>query len=439
MTEVPNSTATPAAARPDPLECTVLSDPAAPAAPLLPVQPAADTLEAVAARAAMVARLEESGELGPGPVREALLALPREALIPQAYVRRSAPDETPPHWDLLDFCRPDDREELLERLHSGDSVAIQHGGEPILGRVPGPRRGGAMTAMSSTMRLTADLLQQLDLRPGQRVLDVGTGAGVTAAVVCFVCGDAGVVTLDIDPHVTAAARERLSALGYRPTRVTGDGTTGWATTEPYDRIFVSFAVRHVPQALVEQLALGGHALMTLGTSSPSWPSLAMIERRQDGSLEAQLRAVEFGHRAGAGFDRLFLSAAFREEITTADGWTQRSMLAPPPDTARGMWLALDHLHPGLVRNFGADDLTIGAPECRSWMRVQAVSDRRWEVTTSGPRDIWAEIQDVAGRWRAAGTPDVYRIHFDADGGQRATSPNGALTWQISPGKTGDAR
>ncbi|MER5439109.1 methyltransferase domain-containing protein [Streptomyces sp. NPDC002790] len=417
----------------------MLSDSTSPAAPLLPAQSAAATVEAVAARAARVARLEESGALGPGPVREALLALPRQILMPQAYVRRSAADEKPPRWDLLDFSRPADREELLERLHSGDSVATQHDGEPILGRPPGSRRGGAITAMSSTMGLTADLLQQLDLRPGQRVLDVGTGAGVTAAAACFVCGDEGVVTLDIDPHVTAAARERLSALGYRPATVTGGGTTGWAASGPYDRIFVSFAVRHVTQALVEQLAPGGRALMTLGTSSPSWPGLAVIDRRRDGSVEAQLRAVEFGHRAGAGFDRLFLSAAFREEITTADGWTQRSMLAPPPDTARGMWLALDHLHPGLVRHFGADDLTIGAPECRSWMRVRAVSDRRWEVTTSGPRDIWTEIQDVAGRWRAAGEPDVYRIHFDADGGQRATSPNGALTWQISPGKTGDAR
>ncbi|CAM5276534.1 protein-L-isoaspartate O-methyltransferase (plasmid) [Streptomyces viridifaciens] len=417
----------------------MLTDPTAPAAPLLPPQPAVDTPGVVAARAAMVARLEESGELGSGPVREALLALPRQILMPQAYVRRSAPDETPPYWDLLDFSRPADREELLERLHSGDSVAIQHGSEQILGRVPGPRRGGVMTAMSSTMGMTADLLRQLDLQPGQRVPDVGTGAGVTAAIVCFVCGDEGVVTLDIDPHVTAAARDRLSALGYRPATVTGDGTAGWADAGPYDRMFVSFAVRRVPEALVEQLAPGGRALMTLGTSSPSWPGLAVIERRQNGSVEAELRAVEFGHRAGAGFDRLFLCAAFRATITPDRGRTQRSRLAPPEDTARGLWLALDHLYPGLVRHFGAEDLTVGAPECGSWMRVRTVGHHRWDVTTSGPRDIWAEIQDVVGRWRAAGAPNVYRLHFDADGSQRATSPNGALTWQLSPGETGDAR
>lgn len=441
MNTVQNTTSAPtpsSAPAPDSLECTVQSDPTV---PVLPAQSADhDTSQVVSARAAMITRMEENGELGPGPVREALLALPRHVLMPQAYMRRSAPDENPPRWDLLDFSRPDDREELLERLHSGDSVAIQHDGEPILGRTAGPRRGGAMTAMSSTMGLTAGLLQLLDLRPGQRVLDVGTGAAVTASVACFVCGDSGVATLDIDPHVTAAARERLAALGYRPAVVSGDGTTGWADAAPYDRVFVSFAVPRVPAALMEQLAPGGRALMTLGTSSPSWPGLAVISKRPDGAVEGELRAVEFGHRAGYGFHRLFLSTAFRETITTADGWTQRSRLAPPPDTARGMWLALDALHPGLVRHFGAEDLTIGAPRCGSWMRVSAAGYHRWDVATCGPRDIWAELQDVASRWRAAGKPAVYRLRFDADGAQRATTPNGALTWQLAHtlSETGDA-
>ncbi|MFJ8098340.1 hypothetical protein [Streptomyces griseofuscus] len=91
-----------------------------------------------------------------------------------------------------------------------------------------------------------------------------------------------------------------------------------------------------------------------------------------------------------------------------------------------MWLALDGLYPGLVRHFGAKHLAIGAPECGSWVRVRAVGSRQWDVGTYGPRDIWAEIQDAAARWRAAGEPAAYRIHFDTGDVQRATSPNGAL-------------
>lgn len=144
----------------------------------------------------MVARLEEEGTLGPGPVRDALLALPREVLMPQAYVRRSGPGEEVPRWDLLDWSAPLDRPELLGLLYGGASVLVQHDGEPLLGRARGTRSGASITSMSTVMGLTVELLEELDLRPGLRVLDVGTGAGVTAAVACQVCSDQGVVTLD---------------------------------------------------------------------------------------------------------------------------------------------------------------------------------------------------------------------------------------------------
>ncbi|MFD8010193.1 protein-L-isoaspartate O-methyltransferase [Streptomyces sp. NPDC058955] len=431
MSEVSNA---PAAVRP-----SAAPEPPGPLGAARPADPesAVDDSPTTTARAAMVGRLEDGGDVGPGPVREALLALPREVLMPQAYVRRSAPDELPPRWDALDWARPGDRDELLRLLHSGDSVAIQHDGEPVLGRVPGPRSGGAMTAMSSTMGMTAGLLQTLDLRPGQRVLDVGTGAGVTAAVACSVCGHDGVVTVDVDHHISEAAAARLLELGYRPVVATGDGTAGWPTTAPYDRIFVSFAVPRVPPALVDQLAPGGRALMTLGTSSPSWPGLAVVTRTSSGAVEGTLTAVEFGHRGGRGFDRLFLSRTFRDRIATSRGdRTRRTRLEPPPDTARGMWLALDHHYPGLVRHVGAEDLTIGAPECGSWMRVRPTGHPHWDVTVAGPRDIWAEIQDIAGRWRTAGSPQTYRLRIGADGTQRVTTDNGSLSWLL-PTQCGD--
>ncbi|MEU9396732.1 protein-L-isoaspartate O-methyltransferase [Streptomyces sp. NPDC048324] len=402
-----------------------------------------DDADAARARAAMVARLHEAGHLPPGPVSEALLALPRQVLMPQAYVRRSAPDETPPRWDLLDWSVPGDRDELLRVLYSGDSVAVQHDGEPLLGRARGTRSGGAMTSMSSVMGMTAGLLQELDLEPGQRVLDVGTGAAVTAAVACFVSGDAGVVTIDRDEHITSAAAAHLADLDYRPTVVTGDGKTGWPDLAPYDRVFLSFAVPRVPPALVEQLAPKGLSLATVGTSSPSWPGLAVITKTAQGRVEGELRAVEFGHRAGWGWDRLFLSAAFREEMATAEGVTVRGYRLPPPEEARGFWLALDHLRPGLVCNFSARHLQIGAPECGSWVRVSPVGDGTCSVTGFGRRAIWHEIEQIADRWRAAGEPDAYRIEFSADGKQWAVAGSGRneLCWTLRderPGK-GDPR
>ncbi|MFI8195247.1 M15 family metallopeptidase [Streptomyces sp. NPDC085942] len=99
--------------------------------------PAPGTSGPVAAREAMAARLESAGQLRPGPAREALLALRREVLIPQACVRRSAPGAEPPRWDLLDWTARTDRAELLDVLYGGASVLVQHDGEPLLGRDKG--------------------------------------------------------------------------------------------------------------------------------------------------------------------------------------------------------------------------------------------------------------------------------------------------------------
>ncbi|WP_221354652.1 protein-L-isoaspartate O-methyltransferase family protein [Streptomyces beigongshangae] len=383
-----------------------------------------------AARAAMVTRLEEDGSLQPGPVRDALLTMPREVLMPQAYVRRSTPGEEPPRWDLLDWSAPQDRPELVGVLYGGASVLVQHDGEPLLGRARGTRSGASITSMSTVMGLTASLLEELDLGSGLRVLDVGTGAGVTAAVACQVCGDQGVVTLDRDRHLTDAAAARLVDLGFRPQVVCGSGEQGLLGRE-FDRIFMSYTVKRVPTALVEQLASGGTLLAHVTSASPSWPGLAVVERTADGHVTAELRAVEFAHRAGHGMERIWLSEEFRQRMATEPGtWTQRSMLAPPADSDRGFWLAADHLLGGLVRDFGSEHLAIGAPGCGSWMRAEPVGHRRWSVAVQGPRDIWKEIHDLADRWRAARSPDRYRLSFDANGEQRAASKCGHLSWHL---------
>ncbi|MPY31559.1 protein-L-isoaspartate O-methyltransferase [Streptomyces adustus] len=393
--------------------------------------PSGAEVDPAAARAAMVAELERNDGLRPGPVRDALLTLPREVLMPQAYVRRGAPGEEPPRWELLDWSVPQDRPELLGLLYGGASVLVQHDGEALLGRGRGTRSGASITSMSTVVGLTASLLQELELRAGQRVLDVGTGAGVTAAVACRICGDQGVVTLDRDRHLTDAAAVRLADLGLRPGVVCGSGDEGCPARAPFDRIFVSYAMQRVPAALVEQLAPGGRLLAHITSASPSWPALAVVERTADGQVTAELRAVEFAHRAGHGMQRIRLDEEFRQRIADEQGsWTQRSMLAPPADTDRGLWLAADHLLGGLVRDFGAEPLSIGAPGCGSWLRVEPVGRSRWDVTVHGPRDIWKELQDLAIRWRAAGSPGRYRLLFEPDGRQRAVSACGRLSWHL---------
>ncbi|MFG2409541.1 hypothetical protein ACGFR8_35460 [Streptomyces brevispora] len=215
----------------------------------------------------MVARLQEAGDLAVGPVRDALLMLPREVLMPQAYVRRSVPGEEPPRWDLLDWSAPQDRPELLGLLYGGASVLVQHDGEPLVGRTRGTRSGASITSMSTVMGLTASLLEGLDLRPGLRLLDVGTGAGVTAAVACQVCGDQGVETVDVVPYVVHRTQRLCAEAGSgQVTAVLGDGglgAPGHVPAQGFDGVVITHNAADVGPAWREQLREGARLVVPL--------------------------------------------------------------------------------------------------------------------------------------------------------------------------------
>jgi len=108
--------------------------------------------------------------------------------------------------------------------------------------------------------VVALMLQALELRPTDRLLEVGTGSGYAIAVASQLVGTAlGVERL---PALADAARERLARLGFGDVRIrVGDGTQGWPEEAPFDAILVSAGGREVPAALVTQLAAGGRMVI----------------------------------------------------------------------------------------------------------------------------------------------------------------------------------
>ncbi|MGL5866778.1 MAG: methyltransferase, FxLD system [Dermatophilaceae bacterium] len=106
----------------------------------------------------------------------------------------------------------------------------------------------------SAARIQAIQLEQADLRAGHRVLEIGSG-GVNAAYLAEIVGPDGlVVTLDIDPEVTARASRFLASTGYDPVVVTADGAGGAPCYAPFDRILVTVETVDVPPAWWDQLA-----------------------------------------------------------------------------------------------------------------------------------------------------------------------------------------
>lgn len=109
--------------------------------------------------------------------------------------------------------------------------------------------------------MVAAMLQAMAVRPGDRVLDVGTGSGYQAAVLAAM--DADVVGIERVPELAGAAAERLRRLGLGVHLHTGDGSRGLAAHAPYDAIGVAASAPRVPVALARQLREGGRLVMPL--------------------------------------------------------------------------------------------------------------------------------------------------------------------------------
>jgi protein-L-isoaspartate(D-aspartate) O-methyltransferase len=124
------------------------------------------------------------------------------------------------------------------------------------------------------------MLDLLELTPGTRVLEVGTGLGYQAAVMAEM--GAEVFSVEVVEEFAEAAQQRFAALDYRIRVRTGDGTRGWSEHAPFDAILVTAAAPEPPEKLVEQLAPGGRMVIPLGDGEVQ--QLSVVEKALDGTI-----------------------------------------------------------------------------------------------------------------------------------------------------------
>jgi protein-L-isoaspartate(D-aspartate) O-methyltransferase len=132
----------------------------------------------------------------------------------------------------------------------------------------------------------------MEVKPGDRVLEIGTGSGYQAAVLSELAGT--VYTVEIVEPLAREAQERFQRLNYRNVVArTGDGYRGWPEHAPFDSIMVTAAPREVPQPLIEQLKPGGRLVVPVGGQAAG-QSLLVVEKRPDGSVTRRtVLAVRF--------------------------------------------------------------------------------------------------------------------------------------------------
>ncbi len=210
-------------------------------------------------------------------VLAAMSAVPREAFVPHFWATGPGGRD----YDLTGD-RPDP-----------PAVQLVYDMDRALAVRWDPAHPGDATSTASAPRLMAWMLELLDLRPGLRVLEIGTGTGYNVALLAEIVGDPSLVTsVDIDDGLVAEARARLDHLGYGDAHLlAADGAAGVPGTAPFDRVVATVGCVDLAPPWLDQLAPGGRLLVPLqhGTVHP------LVRARPDGRGRA---AAELVGRSG---------------------------------------------------------------------------------------------------------------------------------------------
>ena len=161
--------------------------------------------------------------------------------------------------------------------------------------------------------IVALMTEALDLKGGEKILEIGTGSGYAAAVLAEIAGE--VYTVERIGQLAEKAAATLETLGYHNVHVVhDDGTLGWAAAAPYDAIIVAAGGPEVPESLKEQLKIGGRLVIPVGTD-PRAQELVRVTRTSEDKFKsedlADVRFVPLIGKEGWVSEEASLSAAPR--------------------------------------------------------------------------------------------------------------------------------
>ena len=235
------------------------------------------------------------------------------------------------------------------------------------------RPDGVPVSSSSQPAIMARMLQQLDVLPAHRVLEVGAGTGYNAALLGHLVGPRGeVITVDVDPEICAAAERHLRVAGASNVSVlAGDGWAGVEGQGPFDRIEVTVGVWDVSTRWVEQLHEDGVLVTPLWLRTGLQASVAF--KRANGGLEAvSIEPCGFmrlrGPGAGdAGYEQIVgWTVSFDERDQSRTVLLERLLgsaphTEPAPDLAPGWFTRIALVEPDAVHLFslGRDGPVVG--------------------------------------------------------------------------------
>ncbi|MFF7730827.1 protein-L-isoaspartate O-methyltransferase [Streptomyces sp. NPDC008001] len=306
-----------------------------------------------------------------------------------------------------------------------------------------PSSSASMPSMVLRTLLLAGIGEAADEVRPRRVLELGTGTGFNAALLCALLGDGAVSTVELDPLLAAQAARNLQTAGFAPVASCGDAAAGWQPRAPYERVIATFSVDRIPPAWVQQTVVGGR-IVTPWTSSWCRYGTLALTAGPDGTAHGRFHAfASFMPMRRSGQDTAGPAAVSvrRKGVTSLSPWL---VAGGDLDAEFHLGLAV----PGA--SFAWDTsgehaparLHIADDEGPSWAAVDydGHSADRFTVIQAGPRLLWDEITAGYTHWETLGRPRIgqYRLSVDTAGEHTVWVETGRGRSGIVRGRQGEA-
>jgi protein-L-isoaspartate O-methyltransferase len=335
-------------------------------------------------------------------------------------------------WRAVSGDRPDTHEEWLAGVYANRplTTALRTDAD------------GNVTPISSSSKpgLMVRMLEALEVRDGHRVLEVGTGTGYNAGLLCGRLGAANVASVDVEADLVATARKRLASLGFVPVLAGTDGANGLPEAAPFDRIIATCSVARIPDAWVEQTTQDGRILTDVKITGVAG-NLVDLHRTSTDMV---------GHflPKWAGFMPLRSAGATHVRAARHADTVERVSVAPSArpwwDHAVAWFLAALELPAGVTTGMTLDPerrtpvaATMHA-EDGSWAEVQLNADEAGRrIVRGSAEDLWATVERAYATWTELGEPgweDFGLTVSEAEQRVWFRAPDSRQSWRLPDGR-----
>lgn len=348
------------------------------------------------------------------PPHEKLVArLEQAGVLPQHW--RTAFERVERHRFLPDRIT-DLGGTTLDRVRDeGRWIELAYDDVPVITQLDDGAEDGSgyPTSSASQPLIVADMLRRLDVIPGMRVLEIGTGTGYNAALLSELLGDDEVTSIELDADLAEQARVRLLGAGFGTLVVTGDGTQGWPARAPFDRVISTAAVQRVPYHWVAQTRPGGKILTPWGNAFHNGvfaelqvgPHGAACGHFEGGAVFMWVRGQRVPRRVvetyvrpeQQGFELTRTGLHPHEPINGLDASFAIGLRMPTV-------LNRVEFAEGGGRRFTVYLVDPGTGSWASWHVAPGRQRSGYEVRQHGPRALFTELEAAYAWWQEAGRP-----------------------------------